>query len=258
MQVKHSGFFCIEFSPDESLVAVTERLSTTVTVLDTESGSPLSVIDTGTKTCGLRITGDKVIVVCDGKIVTWDLPARDCELNARQNINDSIQTASFKHLFSIHGLYASISPNLEFFVLGGRWENEHNLHVYNMHTGERIAGAKTYRVVLGFSSSSCELWSTTNDGRVTHWEIVKGDRPNANKLKPLEKKKQPLSDLPWHSPCGYQVTDDGWVLNPSGKLLLWLPHHLRQDRITERKWSKRFLAIWNELMPGPCILNLEG
>jgi WD40 repeat protein len=264
MQVsKHSGFFCIEFSPDESLVAITERLSTTVTVLDTESGNPLLVIDTGTKTCGLRITGDKVIVVCDGKIVTWDLPARDCESNTRQNINDSIQTTSFKHLLPIHELYASISPNLKFVAFMSERTGNNNLHVYNMHTGKGLAEGmglaegKACEQVLGFSSSSCEVWSTGYDGIVYPLEIAKGDGPNAIKLKQLRMVQQPQSDFPWCSPCGYQVTHDGWILSPSGKLLLWLPRHLQQDYITQRKWNKRFLVIWNQNMPEPCILKLE-
>jgi WD40 repeat protein len=259
MQVsKHSRFFCIEFSPDASLVAITERLSTTVIVLDTESGNPLLVIDTGVMTCGLRITGDKVIVVCDGKIVTWDLSARDCEFNARKNINNSIQTTSFKHLIPIHGLYASISPNLKFVALGGVWPGHNKLWVYNMHTGEELAVTWPHGGIPGFSSSSCEVWSARNNGSVFPWEIAKGDGPNTIKLKPLQLvEPQSQSGFPWNSPCGYQVTDDGWILSSSGKLLLWLPHHLRQDSIIQRKWNKRFLAIWNQNIPEPCILKLE-
>jgi WD40 repeat protein len=258
MQVpKHSGFFFIEFSPDESLVAVVERLSTTVTVLDTNSGNPFLVIDTDTEVCGLRITGDKVIVVGNGKIVTWDLPARGCIFNARRNINDSIQTTALKQLSPIHTLYASISPDLNYVAFGKIKIFLNNLHVYTVHTGKHLTGARSVGYIPGFSSSSCEVWCTTFGGTVDCWEILEKDGPSAIKLKQLREKTKPLSGFPWHPPCGYQVTNDGWILSPSGKFLLWLPHHLRQDKMIQRKWSRRFLAIWNENMPEPYILKLE-
>ena len=87
------------------------------------------------KICGLGVTRSTVIIVGEGKIVTWDLPGGDCVLNARASIHDSIRTVVFNHPpplpRRLHSI--SISPNLNHLVIvgGGR----KGLDIYNMSTG---------------------------------------------------------------------------------------------------------------------------
>ena len=253
----YSGWFFIEFSPDESLVAVTERLSRRVTVLDIKSGNPWLVIDTGTKACGLKITEGKIIVVGDGKIITWDLPARGCGFNIRRNINNSIQTTTFTHSVPIEKLCASISPNLDYVAFGNKKVYSEALCVYNRHTGEKLAVARSGDSTPGFSPSGNKVWCAGDNGKVDQWEIIGETGTKTIKLKKLEKRTEPLSGFPWHSPHGYQVTYDGWILSPNGKHLLWLPQHWQQDAKIQRKWSGKFLAVWNKNSTEPCILKLE-
>lgn len=251
------AFFFIEFSPDGSLVAITERLSNTVTIFDMKSGNPWVVIDTDTNTCGLRITEDKVIVVGDGKIVTWDLPERDGIFNTRININDSVQTTTFKHSLPIETLHASISPNLNYVAFGSKWRSEANLCIYNMHTGEKYGVDVSYLGIPGFTPNSHEVWSAADDGKVGKWEIFEENESDAIYLEQLEGDIEPPNGFPWQSICGYQITDDGWILSSSGKRLLWLPYHWRQDEIIQRKWSGKYLVIWNRNSLEPSILELE-
>ena len=253
----YSGVFFIEFSPDESLVAVTEWLSNTVTVIDIESGSPWLVIDTDTKTCGLRMTGDRVIVVGDGKIVTWNLPARDCVSNARININDSVQTTTFTHSSPIEDLHASISPNLSYVAIVDINHSGEDLFIYNTHTGEELAVVESNGDIPGFTPSSYTVWCAADDGKVDQWGILQKNGSNGMKLKKFVEGVEPHSGFPWHSSAGYQVTDDGWILSSSGKRLFWLPHHWRQDGILQRKWSGKFLVLWNQDSVEPYILELE-
>ena len=102
--IKAAGFyytqFHIEFSSDESLVAVSWTKSHTVTVLHTKSGNPWLIIDTDAPIYGLRMTEGQILVVCAGKVVTWDLPARNCIFNPRRDTNDSVQTIALKHALS--------------------------------------------------------------------------------------------------------------------------------------------------------------
>ena len=252
-----SDWIFVEFSPDESLVAVTERLGSTVTILDINSGDPWLVIDADTKICGLKLTGDKVIVVGNGKIITWDLPPRDCFFNIRRNINNSVQTTTFEHSANLGDLFASISPNLKYIAFGDGISVSEALSIYNMHTGEKLVVASSRMTVPGFTPEGNRVWCATDDGHIQQWEILEENGTNAIKLKGLDDDVEPLTGFPWHTPPGYQVTDDGWIFCSSGKWLLCLPHHLQQNAKIQRKCSEKCLAVWNGNSQEPCILRLE-
>ena len=254
----HSGWFFIEFSSDESFVVIAERLGKKVTVLNTESCNRWLVIYTGTKTCGLKMTEDKIIVVGEGKVVTWDLPARH-SVFTRYNIRDSVQTTTFTHSAPIKELCASISPCLNYLALGDKEGGSKVLCISNIHTGEKIAAVESDGSITGFTPSGHVVWYAKEDTRVkvNQWEVVEGNGSNTFQLKELLEDMEPLQGFPWHSPDGYQVTSDGWILCPSGKWLIWLPHHWKPDAKMQRQWSGRFLSVWNKNSLKPCILRLN-
>ena len=248
----YSGWFFLEFSSDESQVAVIESFSTTVTILDIKSGKPWLVIDADTKLCGLRMTEDKIIAVGDGKIFTWNLPERDSVVN---NWKNTVQTTAFKHSAPIRDLYGSVSPNLSYLALGDRKAND--ISIYNTHTGEKLAAVKADGYIPGFTPSGHGVWYARKHGAVNQWEIIEANGSNTFQLKGLEMGVEPQHGFPWHSPDGYQITKDGWITSSSGKWLLWLPHHWQPDITIQRRWSGKFLAVWNRNSPEPCILKLE-
>jgi len=64
----------------------------------------------------------------------------------------------------------------------------------------------------------------------------------------------PTKTLPWQSSRGYEITDDGWVLNPTKERILWLPHHWRMGE-SYRTWSGRFLGFRDPELPEIVILE---
>ena len=65
-------------------------------------------------------------------------------------------------------------------------------------------------------------------------------------------------DLPWLSNHGYKITDDGWILGPSGKQLLWLPHHWRLgEKKRTIKWDGHYLALLHGALQEPVILDIQ-
>ena len=245
----------LEFSPDKSLVAVTQWLSNTATVLNVLSGNILLVIDTNAKICGMRITESSIIIVGDGKINTWDLPAGDSVFNVRKDIGDSVQTTTFEPSAPIERLFASISPDLNHIALASTVGSKEQLCLYDIHTGKKLAVTRSSGWLPGFTLGRHEVWCATPSGMVDQWAIVKDDGSNVTRLKSLKKAEKPLSGFPWHSSCGYQVTDDGWILSSSGMHLLWLPHHLRSEK-AEMRWGGKFLTVWNSRLPEAVILEL--
>ena len=251
---QHIGDFCVEFSPDESLVAFTDMLGRTVIILNMKSGNPWLAIDTGTRICGLKMTEDKIIVVGDEKIITWGLPARGCVENVRTNINNSIHTTTFRCLRAPNQLYASISPNLKYIAIGDGKSYLEPISIHDMCTGKQLGDAATNGHVTGFTSSDC-VWCADKNGRVEQWEIVKETKSDAVELKKLGIDKNPSNGYYWNAPDGHQVTDNGWIISPSGEWLLWLPPHMQPGSKVQRKWSGKFLAVWNGNSPEPCILD---
>ena len=257
---KHSNGFLLEFSPDGSLVVFAQRWGITLTVLDVNSGNPQLVIDAGTMICGMGITGSKIIIVGDEKFVTWELPAEDCGFSTQWNTNNSVCTTAFEHQSPIESLNGSISPHFNYAAI----LDNRKLAVYNMHTGEKLAAVEIMSGIVGFTPNGNEVWCgvlTRTRGQpweveMTQWAIVRDDGTNTTKLESLGETTKPLSDLPYHSSCDYQVTDDGWILGSSGKLLLWLPHEWRSEEYY-RKWGGKCLALGNSNLTEPVILELE-
>jgi WD40 repeat protein len=112
-----TGIHMVEFSPGGVFAAITQLEDNVVTVLDLESGDPWLVIDTGVKVHGLGVGRERHrCCCCEGKIITWDLPAGNCALNARVNIEDSVRTTTFPNhrwaFFHWSFPIMSISPDL--------------------------------------------------------------------------------------------------------------------------------------------------
>jgi len=247
--------FLLDFSSDESFVAIAEQLSKTITVLNLKFGNTKLEIDAGTEICGMKIIGNKIIIVGDGKILGWDLPVGSSVSNARKSIQNTLHT-SFRHSAPIQQLYASISPDLNYIATGSDKSGE-DLCIYDLHTGERLVSTKSKKWLPGFASSGHEVWCATTNGQVDQWAIVKEDGSNTTKLKQVWKNERPKSGFPWHSPSNYQVTNDGWVLGPSGDQLFWLPSHWRPEKKLQKCWSRKFLAVWNRDSVKPIVLKLE-
>ena len=247
--------YLIEFSPGESLVATTDLLSNTTTILDLESGSPLLAIDVGTKICGMMITDHNVIIVDTERITMWELYMTDHTSNARVNINQSIQTTPLNPPFPGEFPLACISPDFNYIAVTRRMGHS-AMYIYSMHSGEKLAEAKPDGRVPGFAPGKHVVWCAEDDGKVEQWAIIQDSGSDTIELKQLEDNKELQCGLSWCSENGYQVTDDGWVLDSSGKRFLWLPHSWRPKYKVQSKWSGKCLGLWNADLLQPVILEL--
>ena len=248
--------FLLEFFPNQPLVAVTQRLGKVVSILDIKSGNPQLVIDAGTEICGIGVIGRKFIVVCDRKIITWELPVGDCTSNIQWNVENSVQTTEFEHPQLVEQLHASISPDLNYVAIGSLVYYTGALSIYDIHTGEQLVAAGSMGSIPEFTPNGNEVCCVTGSGIVDKWAIVKDDGSKAVVLENIWRGRKVQSGLSWHSSCGCQVTDDGWVVDSRGKQLLWLPHQWQSTQV-KRRWSGKFLAVFPSGLTEPLILELE-
>ena len=254
-------YFTLGFSPNESLAAVTRMGDKTVTVLDLKLDTPRLTIDMGTRIYGLRVGGDSIVVVGEGKIVTWKLPAGDAVPNPRANIDDSIRTATFGHPpFPPLPLRptTSVSPDLHYVAIVEGRELDSCLHLYDVPTGQRLASVpmELYSSPW-FTTDGRQVYCAADGGEVALWEIIRDNESNGIRLERRDSTPHPPDGFPWRpSPSGYSVEDGRWVLGPDGKRLLWLPPHWRSDG-WNRMWGGRFLTLLDRELLEPVILELE-
>ena len=239
--------FILGLSQDGSLAVVSRLEDNVATVLNLKSGLPSFIIDTGMPVYGLGIARGTVAVVGNGKVITWNLPTRDCALNHRVNINDSVQTTFFQQHDSLES--ASISPDLSYIAI-----KITDLRIYDGSTGKLLTGSKAQLHSPCFTSDGHEVWSRNPHCR-KGLVIVRDSKSNVINLRHATQSGDPSGRLPWQSPHGYQVTDDGWILSTSGKQLLWLPHHWRSDE-KDRVWGGQFLALLHRELSEVVILEL--
>jgi len=253
--------FILGFSPDETLAMVTRMEGETVTVLDLKSGIPRLIIDTGMKVYALGVGGTTIVVVGEGKIVTWSLPAEEHVPDLRVNINDSVLTTTFKHppfATSVPIPPTSVSPDLRrIAIVEDRAPVTSYLHLYDVPTGQRLGYvAIKLGIIPWFTLDGREVWCVTSKDKVDRWKIVEGSESNVTKLEYLGTTVHPPDGFPWQSSRGYEVTNGGWIVSYTGKRLLWLPPHWRSYG-WDKMWSRRFLALLGCELLEPVILELE-
>jgi len=252
--------FILGFSPSGTLAAVAQLEENTVTVLNLKSGDPHLIVDTGMRILALRVTGSTIVVVGEGKVVTWNLPVENCALSVRVNIDDSVQTTRLNYS-PLPGSplvpYTSISSDLNYIATVWNLQRAH-LFIYSVLTGECLIGTTTpdQGYIPWFTPDGCGVWCKIYGKKPRGWTIVKDSKSNPIKLEPLEKTAHPLGGHPWQSPCDYQVTSNGWVLSPNRKWLLWLPNHWRIEK-TYRVWGGQFLGLLRRELPEAVILEFD-
>ena len=252
----------VGFSPDKELVAVARMEDETVTVLESRSRvlSARLIIDTGMKVHGVGVTGSTIVVVGDGHISTWNLPAGDHDSTPRMNVNGRVRTTPFNHPpfpTSAPRPTTSVSSNLRHAAIVEHGFTGSHLHLYDVRTGDCLASVPMGRETSPwFSLDGREIWCVTDGGEAELWEIIENGEPAATNL---EYRGSPIhlpDGFPWQPSHGYSVAESRWVLGSSEKRLLWLPPNLRLDGC-HRMWGGRFLVLLDRKLPDPVILELE-
>ena len=89
------------------------------------------------------------------------------------------------------------------------------------------------------------------------WEIIEDGESGAAELKPVRRTVYLPEVLPWQSPRGHEVADDGCqVLSPTRKRLLWLLHRWR-PRWGYKVWSGQFLGLLHGELLGEVLRELN-
>ena len=259
--------FLLEFSSANTLAIVTKTAHKVVTALDLKASTPQLTINVDAEVYAVRVVGGTAFVLSAGDIYTWDIPTWVSGFDHSARIVDSISTTTLKDLnmlASLHGKElwgASISPDSHFiaaniYVWKGNTGTP-NLCIYDTVTGDCLYLNEEKVGMAWFNPDSSELCAIRGGKKIRRWKITEDGKPNITKLEDQELTEVLTGEPPWLSTCSYKITDDGWILSPSRKLLLWLPHHWRLgEKEKTRKWGGHYLALLDGRLPEAIILDL--
>lgn len=249
--------FVIEFSPDGTLMAFVREWDNMVKIFNLQSGDLLAVVDVGVAVRCLGVAGNTMVVVGGEKIVTWILPVGGCTAKAEAYISSSVQTTMFDPSttpeYRSTRRFASISPDLS---RTATLSLDHGLKIYDTSTGSPFVRIRTSLTPMEprFTQDGREVWTVDDDYSTKGWKIVEDNEFGTIKNWSLGPAACPPDVFPWRSPCGYEVADEEWVLSPTKKRLLWLPHHWRSDEL-DRRWKGRILVLGHSELPDVVVLE---
>ena len=248
---QHTEGFALDFLSDRPAVAIARRNDNVVVILDLNSGVPRLTIDTGMMVYGLRVIGNLIAVIGNGKVVTWNTLGRSSLCGTKMTPKHSTQTITFHHEPRIEkAAFASVSPDFRRVAILGKGFGEDVL-IFDIPTGRHWISAHPKADALWFSPGDEGLWcAQLGEGyRGKCWKLngYDGFQPCAGKAP---------QGCPWTPPHGYKVRYDEWILSPDGKQLLMLPPPW-QSCAVRRVWNGQFLALLHSTLPEPVILDLE-
>jgi len=252
--------FILDFSPD-GVFAAYEVEDERVVVVNLNSGVQQLTIDTDMQVYGLRVIGNAVFVAGRCEAIAWDLPAEDSvpSLVGREG---SSRVASFDD--SLHEGPISVSISPDFRHVAVIWEDfdDVKLDVRRMTT----AGEPTDRAInvngepdghtAWFTPDGRDVWCVQDSGRAETWRLSERSSRWWFPQEHTVDIEHPPEGYPWGSSCGYQVTNDWWILDPDGKRLLMLPPPWRSIDAVRRVWKGQFLALLHIGLSEPVILEL--
>ena len=253
--------FIMKFSPNERFAAFGRRRGNKVIILNLQSGNPRCVINTGMMVDTLGMNDSAVAIISREKIITWNLPGRDGAFNF--SIDDGVQITILNYSPPPHHLegqgFQSLSPDLSLVAnLGGPTQaHSYCLQIHNAATGVCLATAVSdpiRRCQPIFTQDGCEVWMLFGYLGKRGWKITKNSKSGIIELKPQEEVEYLSAAFSWNSHRGYKITGDGWILSPTQKRLLWLPHHWRSGK-ERREWRGQFLGLLQRELSEVVILE---
>ena len=233
----------LEFFPNEASAAFAQHRGDRVMGIDLQSGVIQWSLETGMEVIGLGVTESTIIIVGKSHIQTWTLVAGKPKDDSIQIIIlDQSQASGYKDPF--YGGCASVHPGCSHIAISVYMPNlsSYGLKVYDTSTGRCLAGVSTKGEVRRpcFTPDGCEIWEVHPLNKQERWKVIEDSKSGVAKLQLLEGTVYPQAVLPWQSSLGYEVTDNEWILSPTKKRLLWLPHQWRWNE-KHKTWNRQFL-----------------
>jgi len=249
------GKHLVAISADQTYIVTTRKYTSIVTVLDCLLGTPQQPINTDTQIQDIKIIDDTIFVVDNHTLSSWDL--KSGRARERVALNEVLVT----------GTNFLLSHDCSQIIFTGKdllFNGEEKIFLYNI-----MASRVTTGITIEASSRICDLQLPPNQYGLWLVEtppwFSPNNSPNLMKLElgdevfgnvTTEHVRDKWSWVNLFSPHGYHIGESsGWVTDPRGSKLLWLPPNWRVNDWQDARWSGNFLALVNFYHPEPMIIE---
>lgn len=254
----HTGDFILDFFPDRPLLVVMRMKSNTVTVLDINSGLQQLTIETSIEGYGLRVIENTIVVLGDGKAITWNLLGINFSPDSKMSAMDSVQIIDFaRGKTKLPMITAAISHDHCYIAILRKNVATQQLTLSDASDGRYLHSTSIEGgSPLWFAPERSNICSTLRGNGALAMEITQNGFQQEKIITPVALIEDKSWGCPWRISDGYQVTNDGWILSVDGKRLLMLPP-LWQSSMEQQIWNGQFLVLSHGSLPEPVILKLE-
>ena len=154
--------FILDFYPDGVSAVVARQGDTVVMILSLKSGVSQHTINVGMVVCGLQLIGDTIAVVCNKKVMIWNLLSGDWIPNVRVPLEGCPWTRHLDKLPDWDYLTGvSVSPDLCHVALIYGF----SMYTYSTFNGVCITHTQLPGKVPWFSPDGYNLWSVKENGK---------------------------------------------------------------------------------------------
>ena len=240
------------YSPDGTHIATAQKGRGAITVLDCVSGALEQSINSHMQIQDIKISHSTIFVMDKHELISWDLKPGGVVLNpydASMAIVDTLTMgkSTGSNTGTEHVVLSHDCSQVAFVKDG--W-----LFLYDIKTKRAIYGhdKNTQIKSIQFSPDGHQLWVLGWDNGSLILEVVE-DQTLKRVPKGVLKDEWPWVDL---FSCEYHVEmGSGWVVDPKGSKVLWIPPSWRAKHWQNVKWDGNFLAILDGYHRVPVIIE---
>lgn len=245
------GRHLVACSTDGKHIAIVRNGESVVTVLDRLSGNPKQPINTGMRIRDIEITGNTMFVTDGHKFFSYDLGTTGSAQDIRRGTVDETSATDPSNIMTFNPLVLSKDCS----------------KIVSAHGKVVVARDINTRKVVGeyTASGSVDSIQFSPDGCRLLLIVEPLNLSNSVELELAEERGFSVTTSsmdPWsgtgYSSNGYSIEDDcQWVVDPSGRRLLWLPPNWRIQTWRDVWWSGDLLALVHPDHPDPILIEFK-
>jgi len=254
---RQSGIHLVACSTDGTRIATAQRGGDVVTILGLLSDAPKQYIDTDMRIRDIKILDNDVFALDEHALVSWNLEggaqgARRVTLGGA--LAPGVYLSAAEHAILSNDCARIAIVTCETVLLYDILAQE----VLNECTVDNILDDISD---IQFSPDGCQLWLTLDwtDNEVGY-QCVTLDTMDDWRSVNLVTWELPEDGRSRDGcfPLGYRVrVGSGWVEDPRGRKLLWLPPDCRTEDVTDARWDDNFLVLVRTGHPEPVIVKFH-
>ena len=260
------GHHLVACFADCTRIATVRKLDSVITVLDCPLGTLRRSIDTDMEIRDIKIVDDIIVVVDVTMLARWDP-----ETGRRVHGARSVPTGEVAVSNLVAHLTLSPDCSQVAFTERSNRGTSFGARLRGVEPPKAIASFEPHHsenvVEIRFSPDQRELWllnsvkvQLRNEYCVTRLEVA-GNGGGGQKVITEALDSEGTFMWSWADlfSRGYRIGPDaGWIKDPRGTKLLWLPPHWRSAHGLDVRWDGRFLTLVSSRHPVPVIIGFPS